>query len=120
MTSINQSDLDCQPVWDRPALLERMQGGENRLQGLIDIFIKTIPERITALQEQIIAQNAEQVVFEAHTIKGACASLSALQLYHLTAGIEAQARANQIMDLMAVIPLLDDYYQALEQQLSSR
>jgi HPt (histidine-containing phosphotransfer) domain-containing protein len=65
------------PAFDQQEALELLGNDEAFLAEIMDLFVKDLPERIEGLQKAVGSRDAAGVRREAHTLKGAAASLAA-------------------------------------------
>jgi CheY-like chemotaxis protein/HPt (histidine-containing phosphotransfer) domain-containing protein len=92
------SALTEAPVFDRAGLVTRLMGDENLARIVADGFLKDAPRLIDALKVCLRTGDAAGAIRQAHTIKGASA----------TVGGEALAAVAQKMDKAATTGDLDD------------
>ena len=63
------------PVWDRTAMLDRLMDDEVVLASITNSFLDDIPTQITLLRDFLKAADGARAERQAHTIKGAAASV---------------------------------------------
>ncbi len=68
------------------------EGEDDLLVELIDLFLQDAPERISAIGEAVAVRDWERIGERAHSLKGSCASLGAVQMSLLCARLEAMGR----------------------------
>ena len=107
------------PIWDKPALLKRLGGKEERMVKLVGLFFKAMPDRMIALQQAVQEQNIEEVLNLAHAIKGVVANLGGVRMQHATLDLETAAKTNEISDIEQHMLLMDEAYRALTESLST-
>lgn len=99
---------DDLPVWDRAAYFDRMMGDDELAQNVFEIFLSDLDRLMAELQAAMQSGSAEQVVFHAHTLKGASETVSALMVKDKAARMEQAARAGQMSELAglyaAIVP----------------
>jgi HPt (histidine-containing phosphotransfer) domain-containing protein len=88
-------------LFDRAALLERLMGDEELLDEVIDIYLEDIPPRIEAIRSCLEAGDAEGVVRQAHTIKGASANAGCDSLRDLAAKMEQAGKVGDLESMSA-------------------
>jgi signal transduction histidine kinase/CheY-like chemotaxis protein len=76
------------PSLDRESLLNRLGGDEELLQDVLRIFLEDAPAQISALEQAILARDAERIRVAAHALKGAAGNLSAPALFDATRAME--------------------------------
>ena len=68
------------------------EGEDDLLVELIDLFLQDAPGRISALRAAVDAGDWGRVSERAHSLKGSCGSLGAVQMAALCARLEAMGR----------------------------
>ena len=63
---------------------------------LFELFIDTSKSDLEKLQAAIEARDAEQIVSNAHSLKGACGNLGFMELHEIAREIVEKARNNQL------------------------
>ena len=95
------------PVHDRTATLHRMGGDEEVLQMVLDIYADTIPTMLSTLDELLFfGDNQQELICQAHNIKGASANVGAEQLRRSAEQLEQAAMAGDIAAMNALMPLI--------------
>jgi CheY-like chemotaxis protein len=72
----------------RQELLTRVGGDEALLREVVQLFLSDCPVRLAAIRKAVEAKNADLLRTEAHTLKGAAASVSATGLAEAAAVLE--------------------------------
>ena len=80
-------------VWDRAALLERLMGDEDLLVDIVQGFLQDLPQQIDAIDSMLSEKALVRVAQQAHTIKGAAANISAVQVSRAAYEVEKAAKA---------------------------
>jgi CheY-like chemotaxis protein/HPt (histidine-containing phosphotransfer) domain-containing protein len=83
-------------VFNRPALLERLMGDQALAGTIVQRFLADMPRRMKALRDYLEAGDAVGAEREAHTIKGASASVGCEALQALAFELEQAARRGEI------------------------
>jgi CheY-like chemotaxis protein/HPt (histidine-containing phosphotransfer) domain-containing protein len=99
-----------QPWVDCRALIEDLQAlGPERMQKLVDLFLESTPQRMTAIADAVRQGQLETLEFAAHGLKSAATSLGLMRLADrlesmetAAAGGQAQTVADIHRDLAAV------------------
>ena len=101
-------------------------GGPNLLRRMIEAFLRTSPERLTAALEGYASGDLEAVGRAAHSLKSSSANFGADELVNLVSAIEQRAtegNAHALKPLMAQLPgtfeAVCGGLEALDQELSS-
>jgi len=85
--------------WNKVAALKLIDNDLELLNELIQIFIETMPEQLTALNAALENNNIEALANAAHTVKGMVSNFLAEPATTLAAELEKSARANKETDL---------------------
>jgi HPt (histidine-containing phosphotransfer) domain-containing protein len=94
-----------------------LKGREDRLQILVQLFADNIPERIGGLDHALSRQDAEQVVRQAHAIKGSAGQLKAVAVEQLAGALEAAAKTGDWQQIATLALHLRDGLRELLQQM---
>ena len=93
------------PDFDEPRLMQRLMGDMNLARIVVRGFLEDIPKQLVALAGFVNARDVKAAERQAHTIKGAAASVSGESLAKLAATLE---RAGKAGDLATVRGALGD------------
>ena len=107
------------PIWDQDALLGRMRGKTDRVVKLVNLFLGDMPERMSALQSKIIAEEFEACGATAHTVKGVAANLSVMRLQEAAAELEQAVKAHQTHEVQQLLDTIQSVYEESEAELKS-
>ncbi len=75
-------------IWDKEALLKRVNQKEEMMQKLLQLFIDEIPTLITAHEQAFSARQYQNMLELTHKIKGIAANVSAIELYKQATSFE--------------------------------
>lgn len=92
---------------DREAALERLDGDEELLQEIIDIFLEDAPRLFLALKQARLDQDHKTTERQAHSLKGASANVGAIHLQAICFKAEASSKAGRWDELEALLPELE-------------
>lgn len=98
------------PAFDRAAALERMDGDEELLAELAQVFVEDATAQIEKVRAAVQARSAPDIQKTAHTVKGAAANFHAAPTVAAALALEQMGRAAQIDDA-------DGAFARLEQEL---
>lgn len=82
-------------IFDRETLLQRLDGDEELLKEIVEVFLQDTPSRIQSLKDAMSKNDTENIRREAHSLKGAAGSVGAVALQELAAELEALAKSNK-------------------------
>ncbi len=88
-------------VFDRAALLERLDGDEALVNQIIELFIEHASGQVERLSQAVNESNPTMVKLHAHSLKGAAANVEAVAMREVAFEIERNAA-----DLQIVAPLI--------------
>ena len=72
----------------------QQEGDDDLLTELIDLFLADAPARLTGVRESIAREDWRALASWAHSLKGSCGSLGALQMAELCARLEQHERGD--------------------------
>ena len=78
-------------IFDRAALEERLMGDPDLTQEIIESFMSDMRAQLAELRAALNAEDAKEVRFRAHTIKGAAANVSAVGVQRVASETEQAA-----------------------------
>lgn len=94
-------------ILDRAAALERLEGDEELLQEIIDIFIEDAPRLFLALKQARVDRDQKTSERQAHSLKGASANVGAVALQGISMQAEAAARNAEWSQLESLLPEME-------------
>jgi HPt (histidine-containing phosphotransfer) domain-containing protein len=86
------AQASSQEIFDREDFRRRLDGDEELMQELLDLFLADTPGRLEDLAEAMGQDDWELLHRLAHTLKGSAANLGARQLSGVAAALEALAK----------------------------
>ena len=95
-------------VFDRAALVGRLMGNQPLAERVIKAFLEAAPSQLLNLRRQLAGQDAAAARREAHTLKGAAATISAPLLRGLAFEAEQAATAGDWNRIEALLPRMED------------
>ena len=101
-------------VFDEAGFLVRMVNDTELAQKIAQIFLDDLPQRIEQLGVAIKDADIETVACEAHSIKGAAATICGEALRAAAAHLEQAARDGDLGEAPQYFALLEDRYQLLK------
>jgi signal transduction histidine kinase/CheY-like chemotaxis protein/HPt (histidine-containing phosphotransfer) domain-containing protein len=104
-------EKDVPPLFDEASLLDRLSGDRTLAQTIVRSFLADIPQRVLALRNHLDTGDAKGVTYQAHTIKGAAATVGCAGLSRLALALE---RAGKASDLESARPYLENLRDELE------
>jgi signal transduction histidine kinase/DNA-binding response OmpR family regulator/HPt (histidine-containing phosphotransfer) domain-containing protein len=104
-------------VFDREGLLARVMGDRALAQEITQAFLADTPEQLRRLRSAIEAGNSDLARRQAHTIKGAAATMGGVALAEIAARLEEQGKAANLERMWEYLPQLDERYAQLRSVL---
>jgi len=104
-------------IYDRRDFLYRVNDDEELERELLDIFLVQAPGQIAALHEALDHQDGKQLQSQAHSLKGAAASISALALQEVAYRLEQAGQAGDFQQARPLMTRLITEFDALRQVL---
>ncbi|MBF0528201.1 MAG: PAS domain S-box protein [Deltaproteobacteria bacterium] len=124
---INEKDLvstefpardQCYPaIFDQKSLLDQVMGDHELARDLIKTFLDDTPDRIETLKKCIDNGDLSGAVIQAHSIKGAAASLSFGTLQDISLKMELAGRKGDLAGMAAYLPELREKFAQLQETL---
>jgi PAS domain S-box-containing protein len=105
------------PVFDRAGMLARLMGDEDLARTVAVGFLEDIPMQIAELKRCLGTADATGTARQAHTIKGASASIGGEALRGAALALETTARAGDLRAAAASLPSLESQFARLEEAL---
>jgi two-component system sensor histidine kinase/response regulator len=87
-----------EPVFDRNAFLDRVEGDTNLLQEILGLFFDEIPGLMSEIQEPIARGDAQALERAAHTLKGCVGTFGAKGAYDLALTLETMGRGENLAE----------------------
>lgn len=106
-------------VWDKKSLLKRVRGKSDRVEKLVNIFIKHSDPQISTLLNLYSEKNYSELTQVAHAVKGSSANLSANRLSQSSGELEILAKQEKHSELENKINNVIQDYKDLRSLLKS-
>ncbi len=117
MTTLTTETGKALPVFDYEDFLNRIDGDEELLHEVIEIFLEDTPRLMRIFHAAVQTGDPVAVERAAHTLKGAAANISARRLHALCQRIQQAIKQNE-PDFLSTVPrLLEENFDLLEQAL---
>ncbi len=108
------SDVD-RGVFEREALIERLEGDEELLAEIVGLFLEDAPSQIQKVDSAISGGVAVDALRAAHSLKGAAANVGAPKLRQTALDIERLAGAGELSEAARVCERLSSEFNAFKQ-----
>ena len=118
------------PVWDRAGLVQRLNGREDRVGRLLNLFLKDLPAQcenlhtaclpITSTDSSSIPRESfSEIKALAHRIRGSAGNLGAVQLFEICTQLEHSADNNETENVLAAYGNFQDAVNLLTPQMEN-
>ena len=94
-------------AWDRAKTLERLDGDENLLQEVIEIFLEGTPKLLGLLRQAAADSNAELLEKTAHSLKGQLSYLGVSSVSEKARDLEQMGRNSDLVNASNLISVLE-------------
>jgi HPt (histidine-containing phosphotransfer) domain-containing protein len=115
--SVGIPELDM-VVFDRAVLMAQVMDDEDLACAIVMSFLDDIPQRLTLLKECLENGDAAGVTLQAHTIKGAAATVGGEALRAVAAEIERAAKTGDVSSAKGHMADLEVQLNRLQQAIS--
>lgn len=102
--------LDSTLIFDRAAALQGLQGSEQALRDVTQIFFDQSGKLMTDMRDAVASEDYKKLELSAHTLRGSAEVLAAPEVSRLARQIEQNARQR---DLSRAIALFHDVEKSL-------
>jgi CheY-like chemotaxis protein/HPt (histidine-containing phosphotransfer) domain-containing protein len=120
MAEINRlvkTHVRSEPSFNRSELRERLQGNDELMGELVQLFLDDAPVQIEAIAAALAAHAAPQLEYAAHSLKGSAASLGANALAAIARKLELRGRDQQMEGAQAELDELRSEWDQLKPEL---
>jgi CheY-like chemotaxis protein/HPt (histidine-containing phosphotransfer) domain-containing protein len=104
-------------VFDRSGFVERLLGDETLAARILSRYVEDIPHQIAVLKEHLSAGNGDGAIHQAHTIKGAAASVGAPRLQAAAFEVEQASRNADLAGASKLCPALEARFEEFRQSV---
>jgi PAS domain S-box-containing protein len=119
LTSAPERAPSEETVFDRATLLRRLMGKEALARKVARTFLESAPVQVRSLRQFVAVRDAIAARREAHSLKGAAATMSAPSLRSLALRTEQAAAAEDWPEIEAVLPHLEHEFEKLRDALTA-
>ena len=105
------------PVFDRPALSDRVLGDEDAVTQIMAIFLEDIPRQLQSLKELLDRGDAALAGQQAHAIKGAAANVGGMAMSAVAGRMEKAGRTGRYEEVAVLLPELNRQFELLREKM---
>jgi HPt (histidine-containing phosphotransfer) domain-containing protein len=84
--------------WDRAGVLENMDGDEDLVDAVLEIFLESAPDHLTTLRAALETSDAPAIEKAAHSLKGELGYLEVPELLQMARDLEVYGRTNDMQN----------------------
>ncbi len=105
----NKQTLDkAAPVFDETDLIRRVGG--TLVKEVLRLFVQDFPQQLEQLHTALAQNDMELLRRQSHTLKGACANVSAIALQQLATQLETAAKTDNFEEMRRIYSLLQEAF----------
>jgi CheY-like chemotaxis protein/HPt (histidine-containing phosphotransfer) domain-containing protein len=104
-------------VFNLEELLKRLMGDQVLARNLITGFLNDVPMQLIILKNRLEAGDARAVKLQAHTLKGAAATVAAEALSFVCCEVQEAATAGELSRALILLPRLEEQFELLKATL---
>jgi chemotaxis protein histidine kinase CheA len=112
-----QSPVTTEAAFDEKKMLARLMGDKELVGKILVAFLTDAPRQFRVLRDKLEKADAEGARLQAHTLKGAAATVSAKALLSLCQAIQREITASDLASALALLPRLEEEFQLLKRTL---
>lgn len=94
-------------IFDRSAALERMEGDEELLLEMIELFLEDCPSQMESIRTALASRDPEMLTNAAHAFKGSVGNFGARTSYDAAQRVEELAKESKIDESDAAVSHLE-------------
>ncbi len=112
--SINSTENQNEPIWDREDLLKRLANNEKLIGKLLTMYLADNNARLIQLRSAFEAASGDsELANMAHTLKGVSANLSATALNQCCVELELAVKAKESDSIQTLLLAVEDAHREL-------
>ena len=115
---IVHESLPKDDIFDKNSFIDRLLGDEDLAKEIIKGFIEDSLRQIDILKEAFKNKDTGVIHYQAHSLKGAAANISAKALKELAYQIEIAGEIGDLIKAASLIPKLDEQFEVLKKRLA--
>ncbi len=116
----DKNSLEMAAIFDEDDLMARLGIGQSSIKTIIDDFFNQIDEKIESLNGYIDNLSYQEIVAQAHELKGAFANLSFIRISHLMQSIEMAAKEKNKYKIQAISSDIGPMFAASKEQYQAK
>jgi HPt (histidine-containing phosphotransfer) domain-containing protein len=93
--------------WDRNGVLENMDGDEDLVDAVLEIFMESAPEHLTTLRAALETADAATIEKTAHSLKGELGYLEVPELSQMARELEESGRNKDLENAARLFPRVE-------------
>ena len=112
--TVGRSQANTEAVFNQETLLARLMGDKILACKVVAGFLNDVPQQLLTLKTRLEAGDAKGVRLQAHTLKGAAATVSAEVLRTVSHEAENAAASGELNRVSALLPRLQEQFERLK------
>jgi HPt (histidine-containing phosphotransfer) domain-containing protein len=105
-------------IFDRQALLQRVDGDEELLEEMVVIFLEFTPRQLQEIRQALKTGDAEFLRGRAHSIRGAAASISAGAVQQAAGELENAGKKHDLAQAALCFKALDQEFSRFQEVMT--
>jgi HPt (histidine-containing phosphotransfer) domain-containing protein len=116
--SPNRAQPDAGGLFDREDFVERLMGNEELAKRILNGFVEDMPRQLARLAQALNSFDADTVRVVAHSIKGAAANVSGLEMREIAQKLERTGSSGDLA-VAAALPELSASFERVKPAMES-
>jgi PAS domain S-box-containing protein len=113
--TIDDATLDSLKIFDRNALLERLDHDEEFLKEMVELFIEDTTERLQEMKEYLKENNISSLLRASHMLKGASSNIGANALENVASQLQTASLQNNRSLIASLIESVEIEFEKMKQ-----
>jgi HPt (histidine-containing phosphotransfer) domain-containing protein len=106
-------------LFDREDFVERLMGNEELAKRILNGFVEDMPRQLARLAQALNSFDADTVRVVAHSIKGAAANVSGLEMREIAQKLERTGSSGDLAAVAAALPELSASFERVKPAMES-
>jgi HPt (histidine-containing phosphotransfer) domain-containing protein len=107
------------PIFDRAGMMARLMDDEDLARTVVAAFLQDLPRQIEVLRSYLEVGDASGAERQAHTMKGASATMGGERLRAVAAEMERAGQAGELEAITARLPDLQAQFARLKEAMEA-
>jgi len=107
-------------IFDKNSFIHRLMGDEGLAREILDGFLEDSLRQIGIIKEALDNRDSNVIYLQAHSLKGACANISATALNELAYQVELAGKSGDLVKAASLMPKLDEQFDVLKKSIAEK